>query len=128
MKRPPPVRQLATFASLSLLLMTLVFVFSSPAMGQATTGTLKGSVVDPNGQAVTGASVTAKSDATGVEKNTVTGDDGLYSISELIPGKYTIMVAPLPGFTGKTVTAAAFRLAEVTSLKIDMVVGTPPAN
>jgi len=107
MKRTPPMRQLATFVSLSLLLITLVFVFSAPAMGQATTGTLKGSVVDPNGQAVTGASVTAKSDATGVTKDTVTGDDGLYSISELLPGNiqswsrpYQVLVArPLPAWT-----------------------------
>ncbi len=128
MKRTPPVRQLATFVSLSLLLMTLVFVFSSPAMGQATTGTLKGSVVDPNGQAVTGASVAAKSDATGIEKTTTTGDDGLYSIGELLPGKYTVTVAGTSGFSGKTVTGVDIRLGEVTSLKIDMVVGTATAN
>src|SRR5436190_1791863 len=128
MRSFPPMRQWLTFVSVSLFLVTLVFVFSSPAMGQATTGSLKGAVVDPNGQAVAGASVAAKNDATGAEKSTVTGDDGLYLIPDLLPGKYTVSVAGISGFSAKTVTGVDVRLGEITNLKVDMVVGTATAN
>jgi outer membrane receptor protein involved in Fe transport len=111
-----------------LFLMALVFVFTSSAMAQATTGDLKGSVVDPNGNVVAGASVTAKNEATAVQKSTVTSGEGNYEIGELIPGKYSVTVAATSGFSSKTVTGVAVRLGEITSLKIDLVVGAATAN
>jgi len=114
--------------TLTLFLLTLVFVFSSSAMAQATTGTLKGTVVDPNGGVVAGATVTAKNEASGVEKSTTTSGDGLYLIPDLAPGKYTVTVAPTSGFSTKNVTGVDVKLGETTDLKVDLVVGTPTAN
>ena len=69
MRSSPTKKQWTSFVTLTLFLTTLVFVFSTSAMAQATTGNLKGTVVDPNGQVVSGATVTAKNEA----KNQTTG-------------------------------------------------------
>ena len=128
MRSSPFKKRLTSFVTLTLFLLTLVFVFSSSAMAQATTGTLKGTVVDPNGGVVAGATVTAKNEASGIEKSTTTSGDGLYLIPDLAPGKYTVTVAPTSGFSTKNVTGVDIKLGETTDLKVDMAVGTPTAN
>src|SRR5439155_23979241 len=87
-----------------------------------------GTVVDPNGNVVAGATVSAKNEATAVEKSTVTSGEVAYEIVELLPGKYSVTVAPTSGFSSKTVTGVDIRLGEITGLKIDLVVGNPTAN
>jgi len=106
----------------------MVFLFSEPVMAQATTGTLKGSVVDPNGQVVAGGTVTAKNESTGVESSTNASDSGLFSISNLLPGKYTVTVSPSAGFSTKIVTGVNVKLGETTDLRVDLAVGAPTAS
>jgi hypothetical protein len=55
-------------------------------------GTLRGTVFDPNGAVVTGASVWATNADTGDQQFTVTGGDGQYTFSELSPGKYHLKI------------------------------------
>src|SRR5688572_24534736 len=97
-------RKLKFFAAITLALFTMLFVFSGPVMAQATTGTLKGIVVDPNGAAVAGASVTVKNEATNVEQVTNATGDGIFTVTNLPPGKYTVTVATPAGFSTKQVT------------------------
>src|SRR5688500_5027561 len=61
------------------------------ALSQQRAGTLRGQVLDELGGAIVGASVTAI-DAQGKEKSAVTNDGGVYTISGLAPGKYTLRV------------------------------------
>ena len=128
MRSSPLKKQIASFVTATLFLMALVFVFTSSAMAQATTGSIKGSVVDPNGGVVAGATISAKNEATGVQKATVTSGDGIYEINELLPGKYSVTVGATAGFSPKTVTGVDVRLGEITGLKIDLVVGSATAN
>lgn len=60
-------------------------------------GSINGTVFDPNGAVVPGATVVARNVATGVETTRQTTDAGLYVISPLPPGEYTITVK-VPGF------------------------------
>src|SRR5262249_7493802 len=53
---------------------------------------LKGTVYDPNGAAVTGASVTVINADTNDQQFTVTGGDGQYIFIELNPGKYHLKI------------------------------------
>ncbi|MFN0141044.1 MAG: carboxypeptidase regulatory-like domain-containing protein [Pyrinomonadaceae bacterium] len=55
--------------------------------------TVTGRVTDTNGLAVVGATVTAISVDTGVERTVVTDDDGRYKIVQLKPGTYKIKVS-----------------------------------
>ena len=124
MRSLPSRKPLASFFMLTLFLITLVFVFSSSAMAQATNGSIKGTIVDPNGNVVAGATVTAKNEATGVEGSTQSNSEGGYEIKQLSPGKYSVTVAATAGFTAKTVTGVDIRLGETTNLKVDLAVGS----
>jgi len=72
--------------------MTLA-LFASSAMAQSsTTGSIEGTVTDPNGAAVKGATVAATSPNLISPKSATTGDDGRYLLSALPPGTYKITV------------------------------------
>ncbi|MDQ3651710.1 MAG: carboxypeptidase regulatory-like domain-containing protein [Acidobacteriota bacterium] len=55
-------------------------------------GTLRGQIVDDFGAAIVGATVIV-TDASGAEKTVTTNGEGVYSISNLAPGKYTVRAA-----------------------------------
>ena len=68
----------------------LLFAFTGLASGQAETGQVIGKVVDPNGAAVAGATVTIKSLATGAERTATANEEGSYTITNLQPGQYDV--------------------------------------
>ena len=88
MRSSPWAKSFAALAAYALSLITMIFFFSVPVLAQATTGTIKGTVVDPNGAVIAGASVTVKNEATGVEEVTSTSGEGNFTVSNLLPGKY----------------------------------------
>ncbi|MGO8756992.1 MAG: carboxypeptidase regulatory-like domain-containing protein [Terracidiphilus sp.] len=56
-------------------------------------GTISGTVADPSGAVIPGASVTATQVQTGATMTTVTGKDGRYVFPTLLPAHYTVSVA-----------------------------------
>jgi hypothetical protein len=76
---------LVTVFLLALLVPAAVF-------GQAETGQIVVKVTDSSGAAVNGATVTAKSAATGVERTAKTNEEGVVTITSLQPGRYTVKV------------------------------------
>ncbi|MEK6299426.1 MAG: TonB-dependent receptor [Acidobacteriota bacterium] len=85
---------------LSLLLtLCLLSMFPvSPLLAQTATGDITGRVVDAQGNAVAGASVTAKNAATGATRSTNSNDAGEYTITQLPPGAYDV-TAEANGFS-----------------------------
>jgi hypothetical protein len=81
------------------------------AWGQATSS-LRGTVTDPSGKAVAGASVVLSSAETKTTRNVATGDQGEYQFLLVPPGTYTL-----------TVTATGFRRYEQKDLAL--LVNTP---
>ena len=67
-------------------------VFAALANQQSGTGTLYGFVYDPNGAAISGASVAAISFETNDSLHTFTGGDGQYRLEGLKPGTYLLQV------------------------------------
>ncbi|MDQ3917916.1 MAG: TonB-dependent receptor [Acidobacteriota bacterium] len=65
-------------------------VLSAVAFAQQETGQINGKVVDPNGAAVPGATVTAKNVGTAAERTVTTDQDGAYIITNLQPGIYDV--------------------------------------
>src|ERR1043166_3524957 len=53
---------------------------------------LQGTVTDAKGGAVSGANVTVTREETGLNRSTVTSDEGFYRVSELAPGRYTVSI------------------------------------
>src|SRR5438093_4641395 len=73
-------------------LLSLMFALSIPAFAQLSTGSLSGTVTDPSGAAVAGATVTATQTTTGRSLLTVSTDAGLYAFPNLDVGPYTLTV------------------------------------
>jgi len=126
MKSSSIAKSFALFAAFTLSLVIMIFLFSEPVMAQATSGTLRGSVVDPNGEVIAGATVTVRNEATGIEgSSTTTSGDGTFVITNLLPGKYSVTIAPTSGFSSKVTTGVDVRVAETTEIKVALDVGSP---
>src|ERR1700730_6199413 len=71
----------------------IVSIVALTALVQAQYGaSLEGTVTDKSGAVVGGATVTITNQATGVSRNSVTGDSGFYRITGLPPGRYKVDV------------------------------------
>jgi hypothetical protein len=75
----------------AMVLCLLVLGAAGDAWPQERPGSLRGQVLDELGGAIVGATVTAI-DAKGTEKTVVTNNSGIYAITGLAPGKYTLRV------------------------------------
>jgi len=73
------------------LLLLALLVIVPPAAAQFGAG-IQGTIKDPTGAVIPGATVTATKAETGVDHTARTSGDGFYRISELAPGNYTIKV------------------------------------
>lgn len=124
----------------------LIFALVSMAQGsllataqQQSLATLRGTVADPLGGVIVGATVTV-TDAGGVERSATTNEEGNYVFAALPPGRYTVR-ASAPGFASyeqADVGAAAGRTAplnitmtvsieqESVTVTAEPVVGTDP--
>jgi hypothetical protein len=86
--------------SLAALVLFLACL-QAPVLGQqAARATLTGVVSDPNGAGVAGAKITATLEAAGIRRQTVSNDQGLYVITDLVPGEYELR-AEVKGFETK---------------------------
>src|SRR5262249_24480913 len=85
---------------LALILLPAIFLLVSPtiALAQAAQAELTGDVRDAGGAGVASATVTVKQTETGDVTKTTSGKDGVYTVTNLRPGLYTL-----------TVEAASFR-------------------
>ncbi|MBV9765674.1 MAG: carboxypeptidase regulatory-like domain-containing protein [Acidobacteriaceae bacterium] len=68
----------------------LPVIVATIAFGQSDNGSINGSIKDPSGAVVPNATVTVKNQATGVERSTTSNESGLYSITNIPPGGYTV--------------------------------------
>lgn len=90
---------------------------------QAANATLTGTITDPHGAVVSGVSVTATQKATGVKRETVSNDDGLYVLSNLAPGDYELRIEAR-GFTTKvSKTLVSLKVGETVTLNVPLEVG-----
>ena len=89
---------------------------------QTTRATLTGTVTDPNGAVVPGATVNATNVATNISSETQTNQVGTYTFTALPPGEYTVAVE-LTGFKRNVQTGIILRIAETSRLDIPLEVG-----
>ena len=76
-----------------LAVLVIAALMAPSLMAQsAVSGDLTGTVTDPSGAVVSGATVTLKSDATGATRTSTSGSNGTYRFSLLSPGSYTVTV------------------------------------
>src|SRR5689334_12891599 len=84
-------------------------------------GTIAGSVLDVTGKPIPNASVSARSESTGAARQTVTDNEGRYSLGGLSEGTYTLE-ASAPSFTTsrRTGLKLSFGATENVSLSLNV--------
>src|SRR5690242_5471777 len=94
---------------LSVLVLLTLLAVPLYLSGQAISGDLTGSILDPAGAGIPNAKVEAVNDATGVTATTNTKQSGEYRFSNLQPGTYTI-----------NVTASAFAAGQLRNVRVNL--------
>ncbi|HYH86295.1 MAG TPA: carboxypeptidase regulatory-like domain-containing protein, partial [Pyrinomonadaceae bacterium] len=86
-----------------IAMLACVFAFAMPAAAQTINGNIVGVITDEQGAAVPGVTVTATNTGTGASRTATTNDEGIYRISALPVGDYTVK-AEKTGFTAANAT------------------------
>src|SRR5688572_17234297 len=94
-----------------ILIVVAALMMAQIAIQAQTTGSIAGTVTDPNGSVVPGAAVSVKGEG-GQDYSVVTNDSGTFRIPSVQNGIYVV-----------TVKASGFKTLTVTNVKVD--VGTP---
>src|ERR1700751_3224957 len=90
---------------------------------QQITGNIRGTVTDPSGAVIQGASVTARQAETGLSRMTTTDREGNYVLLELPVGHYSLQVAA-KGFQEYVHDGITLNLNETASVSPHLVVGS----
>ncbi len=86
---------------------------------QSFRGKILGTVTDPNGAAVPGATVTAKNLGTGIERSTITDEEGNFAVTELQIGEYEVR-ATASGLESDTIRGILVEVAGDRQVNIPM--------
>lgn len=97
-------------------------LFAFSAFAQEYRATLSGRITDPQGAAISGVKVAALQTDTGSKFETVSGEDGLYTIPFLPPAAYRV-TAEASGFKKYDRTGVSLGANERISLDIEMAIG-----
>ncbi len=101
----------------ALLGATLALLLSQPAGAQSLYGSIVGTVADPSGAPVPGATVATTNTGTGLKLDVATDASGNYTFRNLLPGVYDLSVS-LQGF--REVRQTGVRVSAGNPVRIDL--------
>src|SRR5215470_13457806 len=101
-------------------LSNIQLVFAQGSTGNAQ---LNGTVIDPSGSVVAGASMLLRNTATDVSFNATSNDRGLYAIANVPPGTYQLKVSS-KGYANYTQTGIVLTVAEVRTVNVPLKVAS----
>lgn len=107
---------------LMLAMITLISVGAVFAQAQSTAADLTGTVVDPSGAVVPGATVTARNSATNISKSAITDSSGEFRIVNLPPGSYEI-TAEAASFSKSSIKGVTLTIGQIAQLEIKLSIG-----
>ena len=107
-----------------LLVLAVVGIATLPAFSQAdvSSATLKGTVTDPTGALLPGATVTAKNVETGIRRETITDALGAYLIRPLPPGLYELRTT-LQGFATNVLSEITLTVGQIAIYDVQLSLG-----
>jgi hypothetical protein len=109
-----------------ILVVLSLIVFSSSFVAfsqQAANATLTGTITDPHGAVVSGVSITATQKATGVKRETVSNDDGLYVLSNMAPGDYELRIEAKGFITKVSKTDVSLKVGQTATVNVPLEIG-----
>lgn len=106
-----------------LTAMLVAVCATTSAWAQQGTTELRGKVLDPQGGVLPGVSVTVKNQATGMYRETVSGDDGSFIASGIVPGVYEV-IAELQGFKKFDRKDLQLEVGKTATIEVKLEVGS----
>jgi len=97
--------------------------FAGESSAQVAGGTVSGRVTDPSGAILPGASVSITNVATSIVTSSSTNTDGFYSVANLLPGTYRIVVA-LAGFSEEIASGITVSVGSQVTVNLQMKLGS----
>ncbi|HEY3159557.1 MAG TPA: carboxypeptidase regulatory-like domain-containing protein [Vicinamibacterales bacterium] len=107
---------------MTLVCLTALMMASGAAIAQESTAELRGRVLDAQGGALPGVTITITNQATGVYREVVSNGDGTYFATALAPGMYSI-AAELTGFKKYMRSDVRLDLGRTTTLDLALEIG-----
>jgi Carboxypeptidase regulatory-like domain len=102
--------------------LTCVMVCGAVAFGQATSGTISGTMLDPQGNVLAGATVKVKNLGTGATREVTSSSNGTYRVTGLAPGRYEVE-AGAQGFSPEKRGELSLTVAEEIVVNFSLKVG-----
>jgi len=106
----------------AVCLAMILSIGSTPAFGQAATGTIAGLITDPSGAAIAGAEVRLTDIGTNSSQTTTSNETGRYTFINVQPGTYNVTVGH-PGFTQAKVQGQKVDVGMSLNLNITLQLG-----
>jgi hypothetical protein len=100
-----------------------VLVFANQLFSQTGTSTIRGTVTDPQGRVVPGASVTLTNQETSATRSMKSGDAGAFVFDLITPGEYRVQVEA-KGFKTKAVDNVRALIGKPTESDVQLEIGT----
>jgi Carboxypeptidase regulatory-like domain len=104
--------------------MVLMFAFAGISLAQTSKGTVVGTVLDPNGAVVAGATVKLTNTETGVSREVTTTAEGTYRFEAVDPGSYKIDVTAA-GFKATSIQNVISAGGQTSDYPATLAVGNP---
>ena len=95
---------------------------AAPGYAQQGTTEVRGRVVDPQGALLPGVTVTVRNQDTGMFRESISGADGTFFVSGMVPGRYEV-AAELQGFKKFVRQDLVLELGKTTTLEVPLEVG-----
>jgi hypothetical protein len=99
--------------------MALLIFLSLLISQQAANATLTGTIIDQLGAVIAGTKITATQTATGVKREAVSNEQGLYIFSNMTPGEYELRLEAT-GFAPKVMKAVVLKVGQTVTLDIGL--------
>src|ERR1700689_4595398 len=110
------MRRLASSVAV-LLFMAALFSSATPNLYAQASATISGTVTDPKGALIVGATVTVLNETTQDGRQGKTNKDGLYAFPDLLPSSYTVKVVS-SGFSPKELTGVDLHAGDQIQLPV----------
>ena len=107
----------------AILCLLVCCLYAFPVCAQQSTATLVGRIIDPNGAVVAGAQISVTHKATGIKRETVSNGEGVYVISNLAPGDYSVHVEAKGFLTKSSSSPVALQVGQTVTLDLSLDLG-----
>jgi len=116
-------KTLLSSTSLFISFVVLLALFATTALAQSSTSSVRGTVADPQGKVVSGATVTLTNTETNTARNQTTSDSGIFVFEQVPPGPYRVDVEA-SGFKKGVITNVQALVAKATEVNVQLEVGS----